>query len=358
MSNTPFNVPLLVEKGVWQDWRGFHPGGHGWRHNINLAGISKVAIHHSVTSLSGNAKKDIDLIWKIHQGNGWGGIGYNIIVTSEVKNGFAVAVYVGDFANARAHTPNQKGAFGIRAGYGNNHILGVCVVGTYHTGTAIPLAQRRTLKAIAEELIFNEDQRLPGLGNSWSSLVGHGECDWTQCPAGSFWNRERAAIINVAYPKPPTPPPPQRPEYETTWDAYTPTRPMVATRLVKLYDPVTQTFVKDAEYPAGHLFAYVAGRYKFKDKWYYRTQWSLENGKWHGIEAAALVEPPPPPKPTPAPPIPDPGPDPDPVPPLPPDSGTTPYPLPGEEAWWKNVVEVMASALASLFRKLFKSKED
>lgn len=203
-SNTPFYVPKLLEKKAWLDWRGSYAGGYGWRHNISLSGIKQVAHHHSVTTPTKNATRDVQTIFNIHKNNGWGGIGYNFIVTSEEVNGFAKTVYVGDLANARAHTPNNKGAHSIRAGYGNNHIIGICVVGSFHTGKLPTTAQLRSLHYLTEELIYRENTRLPQIADSWGkSMHGHQEFDWTQCQTNqpAKWDK---LVIETKEPAPPT----------------------------------------------------------------------------------------------------------------------------------------------------------
>lgn len=216
MANTPFYVPKLLEKGVWLDWRGAYAGGYGWRHNIALAGITRVALHHSVTSPTKNATKDVQTIYNIHRNsNGWAGIGYNFIITSEEKGGFAKVAYVGDLANARAHTPNTKGAFGIRAGYGNNHIIGICFIGSFHTGKLPTTAQLRSAHYLVEELIFKENARLPGIADNWNRQCGHKECDPTQCPANQLARlKELVRVTKEPAPKPkPDPKPAPKPPY-------------------------------------------------------------------------------------------------------------------------------------------------
>lgn len=187
MSNVVFYVPKLQDKGVWLDWRGSFKGGYGWRNDIALSGIKKVVLHHSVTTPTKNATKDVQTLFNIHvNGNGWGGIGYNFVVTSEEKDGFAKVAYVGDLGSARAHAPNDKGAFGIRAGYGNNHLIGICFIGSFHTGALPTKAQLRSAHYLVEELIFKENARLTGIGDTWDNLRGHQEFDYTACPSNQL----------------------------------------------------------------------------------------------------------------------------------------------------------------------------
>lgn len=187
MSNVPFYVPKLKEKGAWLDYRGTFKGGYGWRHNINLAGIKYPVAHHSVTTPTRNAMRDVQTLFNIHVGgNGWGGIGYNFVITSEEVNGFAKVAYVGDLGSARAHTPNTKGVLGIPAGYGNNHLIGICFIGSFHTGKLPTVAQLRSAHYLFNELIAKENARLPGIADSWGSIRGHKEFDWTACPSNQL----------------------------------------------------------------------------------------------------------------------------------------------------------------------------
>jgi len=185
MSKTDFYAPLLLEKGAWLDWRGIYSGGYGWRGDRPLTSISKIVIHHTVTEPSKNAKTDVDLIEKIHvNGNGWGGIGYHFLITSEEVNGYAKVAYVGDIGSIRAHAPDSKGTF-CPKGTGNYYFLGISIVGKLHE-VAPTEAQKRSLNELCKELIYEEDTRLP-LIRTWADVVGHWDVDPTACP-GNKWD--------------------------------------------------------------------------------------------------------------------------------------------------------------------------
>jgi hypothetical protein len=182
MSKTNFSVPSLPLRTVYEDYRDNYKGGYGWRTNIDLAKVQFVAIHHTVTKPKNNLKAEVDEVFNIHtKTRGWGGIGYNFIVSTEVDSatGFARCAYVGDLGSARAHTPNAKGAFGIRKNAGNAHILAICIVGDFSNSQPSD-AQLRTVHEIAKELIFNEDKRLPAL-KDWNNLKRHKDFDPTVC---------------------------------------------------------------------------------------------------------------------------------------------------------------------------------
>lgn len=181
MSNFSFIVPKLRDAGAWLDWRGKYEGGYGWRGSRDVAKANFVVAHHSVTNPTGNAEVDVNTVANIHlNGNGWGGIGYHFIITSEEVNGYAKVAYVGDLASVRAHTPNTRGAFNLAAGYGNNYLIAACFVGQNHLNVPTP-AQIRSANALFGEMLFNEKHRMPTLSGGWDDLKAHYDFDWTKC---------------------------------------------------------------------------------------------------------------------------------------------------------------------------------
>lgn len=290
MSNTVFYVPELQKNKAFVDWRGNYPGGYGWRHATSLSNITRVANHHSVTSGTKSAKADVDRLWQIHRNNGWGGIGYNFVVTTEEKNGYAVVAYVGDLGNARAHTPNAKGAQGISAGFGNNHIIGICAIGSFHTGKLPSLAQRRSIKLLNEELIFKEPQRLPKIPSTWNTFLEHLDFDWTQCATGGSASNKKKfkdAIVNVAMPKPPAPPKPKKPEWESsfTTKGYPKKLTLYSDTYNINFDSGDKTVLKKG------VVVDISGEMKRNGDLYYRTVWSTNNNIWAGIPAKAFIKP-------------------------------------------------------------------
>ena len=183
MATVNFKVPFLVEKGVWYDKRGSVRRGYGWRYNINTHNVSKIALHHTVTPALGNMNKELAHLDSVT--TRFGGIPYNIVIFTEKKNGYAKAAYVGDLGSARAHTPNKKGAFGIRKGHGNTYILSLAFIGDFSGGKLPSDAQLRTAHEIVKEFITNEGIRFPKI-NSWSDVRGHREFDYTYCPTSSL----------------------------------------------------------------------------------------------------------------------------------------------------------------------------
>lgn len=198
MSNVLFNVPKLVENGAWLDYRNQYPGGFGWRYDRALSAIKFAANHHSVTNPSYNAKQDCNTLWNIHRSNSWGGIGYHFVITSEEVTGkdglrYAKVAYVGDIGSVRAHTPNTKGALGLRAGYGNEDLVAAVMIGQLHIHQPTD-AQIRSAHWLYRELIQEEPQRLPSLrGDLTSKLHGHKDFDATACPGD--WASQKHRIV-------------------------------------------------------------------------------------------------------------------------------------------------------------------
>lgn len=204
MSNIAFYTPRLKDNGAWLDYRSQYPGGYGWRYDRALTKIKYAANHHSVTQPSGNAKKDVDQLWAIHKGNGWGGIGYNFVITSEEITGkdglrYAKVAYVGDIGSVRAHTPNTKGAGGLKAGYGNEDIVAACMIGMLHQKNPTD-AQIRSAYWLYRELITQEKSRMPNLyGSLNAKLQAHQTFDPTACPGNWAWQKDKI----VKYTDPP-----------------------------------------------------------------------------------------------------------------------------------------------------------
>lgn len=321
MNDTPFYVPRLVAEGAWLDWRGEYPGGFAGFGSRALNEIRFAAPHHSVTNPTGNAKKDVDTLYNIHAANGWGMIGYNFVVTSEVTpSGFAKVAYVGDIASVRAHTVNSKGAMGMAAGLGNRYIVAACMIGQNHV-TMPTQAQLRSMKLLMEELLFFENERLPNLWPQWDDMQPHYVWDWTQC---NGMPHIRQAIIDEAIPakieapapKPTPTPAPAGVKYET-----------IAPKTVELKRPANLWNFnfnewRDAkavrEYPAGHKIDVVAIATNALGGRYYMTAHSYNGGSitatngFNVDDARDYLAPVPEPIPTPAP-SPAPTPTPEPV---------------------------------------------
>jgi hypothetical protein len=210
MSNFPFYEPTLQNAGAFHDLRSRHAGGFGWRGDRPSNQIKKIVVHHTVTNPKGNMLREVDEVAQIHlNSNGWGGIGYHIIISTETINGFAKVAYVGDVLSVRAHAVNSKGVLGFTQNAGNYWFLGISIIGRFDQGVMPSIEQLRSLKLVIEELLYHEDARLPSLAN-WNDVIAHKDVDYTACPGD--WNRMKPLIMNTDVKGGSTPVPTPKPE--------------------------------------------------------------------------------------------------------------------------------------------------
>lgn len=180
MGHFNFEPSVLDSKNAWKDYRRMYSGGFGWRGSVPYSELRYIALHHTASSKTGNAKKDVDRVSREHITNrNWGGIGYHIIITSEEVNGYAVTCYTGDIGTIRAHATNSKGKFGIPVNKGNNFLIGICMVGNFVTEMPSD-AQIRSAHEVIKELIFNQSSLTQF--KDWNNLKGHSDFDYTACP--------------------------------------------------------------------------------------------------------------------------------------------------------------------------------
>lgn len=268
-----FNVPKLVKAGAWIEYKG--NGAANWRGFRDHKGVVGVVAHHSVTPQKNNAAMEVEYIRHIHMNiNKWGGIGYNIIITSEVVNGYAKAYLIGDLASIRAHTPNMKGTNGWQAGAGNWYLIGICMVGELHKYNPKP-EQIKTFKAIAEELIYNEDARFPHL-KDWSNLYSHKNFDYTECSGNFDWQKQAIINADISDPKPT----PVEPEWKKGWikkeEQFSPQKEY---KLYSILDgAVVETYQAEGK-KVGTMYQ--------KEGWR-MTEWSYTNNKPNAFKVGEL----------------------------------------------------------------------
>lgn len=213
MSNFPFYEPKLKDAGAFHDLRGRHGGGYGWRGSRPSNEIRKITVHHTVTNPRNNMLREVDEVAQIHKNhNGWGGIGYHFIISTEVVNGYAKVAYVGDVLSVRAHAINSKGLFGLTQNAGNYWFLGISIIGRFDQGAMPSSAQLKSLKLLISELLYQEDHRLPSL-RSWDDVIGHKTTDYTACPGD--WDRMKPLIMNTDVNNGSTPKPDPKPTPNT-----------------------------------------------------------------------------------------------------------------------------------------------
>lgn len=211
-----FYVPSLEQKGAWKEITSTAEGGANWRGLRYYKDTSKIAIHHTVTHAVRNWRTEVDVVRRIHMvTNGWGGIGYNFIISSQESNGYAITAKIGSMASIRAHAPNSKGIAGIPVNHGNYYILGISFIGMLHINRPTD-AQLRSAHELVKELIYREDARLPKLAN-WSDMMAHKDFDATACPGDWAWQKPRI-ISPPPISQPPPPPDPCEAEIKKAVD--------------------------------------------------------------------------------------------------------------------------------------------
>jgi len=193
MSDFKFNVPKLLEKGAWFDYR-FLKGGYISRGNRDLNKVSTLFIHHTVTNQEKNLDKEVRYVHYLHTDiRKFNSIGYNFIVSSEEINGYAKVAYTLDLIQIGYHTANIKGCKGVPARLGNVYGTGIAIVGNF-VNVNPTNAQLRSIHELINELIYQEDIRLPLLKN-WDVMIPHYLADATACPGN--WNNYKPLVIDA-----------------------------------------------------------------------------------------------------------------------------------------------------------------
>lgn len=285
MSNIAFIVPKLRDNGAWVDYRGTFTGGYGWRYDRALSQIKYAVNHHSVTNPSKNAKQDAQTIFNIHKNAGYGGIGYNFLITSEEVKGkdglmYAKVAYTGDIGSVRAHTANTKGGKGLRAGYGNEDLVAACMIGQLHLKNPTQ-AQIRSAYWLYRELIQEEPSRLPNLkGTLNNKLTTHADYDPTQCSGN--WGWQKPQIVNYKDPAATT----------VTSTAFNPAKRFKVTASTTLVNIPANTKYTDTIYKAGSVIEDIVEMFEYSDgKKFYRAKYARDGAKkMYGFEASKLQE--------------------------------------------------------------------
>lgn len=285
MSNTVFYVPKLRYNSAWLDWRSSYPGGNGWRYDRSLSKIFYAANHHSVTNPTGNAKKDVDTLWNIHKANGWGGIGYNFVITSEEVKGkdglmYAKVAYVGDIGSVRAHTTNAKGVKNIPKGYGNEYIVAACMIGQLHLKNPTA-AQIRSAHWLYRELIQEEGARLPNLkGALKDRLTSHKDWDYTECSGNWAW--QKGQIVNYKDPV----------KVTVKYTDFSAKRCRVVRNSTMINIPSGTKYSTSRVYEVGEVIEDIVQRVDYSDgKSFYRTKYARDSAKsMYGFPINALEE--------------------------------------------------------------------
>ena len=166
------------------DLRPRYPIALAWpRLAYTLSKLDHIAIHHSVTptpSASATQSTEtsiLDAIHRHHLGRGFGGIGYH----EEV------------FPSGRAYQSCKLTQWGANVGGHNDHLYGVCVIGTYTNGPASSKAIEAAAVAV-DHIDRFLGRKLP--------LAPHHRWTSTACPAQV--NGQISGIRAALAPPPPT----------------------------------------------------------------------------------------------------------------------------------------------------------
>lgn len=190
MSDTPLNIPSLIARGKWNDYRDEIWGdSYNWNWVRLWSQLKYVVIHHSVTKHEATP----DDIALLHKARGWAGIGYHFVIDKA-----GIVYYVGDISTARANVANL-----------NEQVIGICLIGDFTK--YLPSDEQIMSAHDLANFFFFEAPSLPTL-KGWDQLVGHKDLDATGCP-GSSWPidmRDRV-IKRLIYSPQPTPIPPVPP---------------------------------------------------------------------------------------------------------------------------------------------------
>ena len=199
MADTPLYIPILRERGKWNDYRmGIWGNSFTWFKDRSWETIKHVVLHHSVTNPTNNHQADVDYIAELHRRRGWGGVGYHFIITKD-----GMVWYVGDISTQRANVADL-----------NHLVIGICLVGDF---TKSNPSDDQIISAHDLCKFFIDE--MPQLVNvsGWSEgLKGHKELQATQCP-GTYWKGVGDSIYERIKNRIPYTPQPQ-PEPVIDWE--------------------------------------------------------------------------------------------------------------------------------------------
>ncbi len=237
-----------------------YPIAIAWPRLLYGAGkVDAIAIHHSVTPTPSATATEadelaiLDAIHRYHVSRGFGGIGYHLCV----------------FPSGRVYLVSRLSQWGANVGRNNNHIRGICFIGTFVD--ILPSSQH--LIAGAEAVfyidVYEKARDLCSPHSKWTS---------TACPSRVA---EKVLLLNGRSLYPPD-------VSDPIWNmirAIT-KKGVMLYRDVDLVSLATKKPIK--RLPAGTGIS-VSGIYSGT---HYLSTWSMTNRKPNGFEIAATVKPP------------------------------------------------------------------
>lgn len=268
--------------------------------SFNWSGVEPTAAKKSLVfhhSASDAPAEDGFSIAEYHVNhNGWGGIGYHLVITRSdypgragYTNPGAQIQYVGDLGTYRAHVANQ-----------NPGRVGICFVGN------TPDAEQLRLGRQLVDFLIAPNNILPSI-NFYSQVTVHRLVpeQSTACPGDDYGNW-LPYLQGGAEPFAPPPPPPvvpepvivpvqipvetgdNRPEYERTWTPEILPPKVVAVASADVYDFLTNTVA--IKLPGGTPINDIAGVFSINGSVYVRTKYSLDHNKWNGVLLSELKD--------------------------------------------------------------------
>lgn len=180
MARIDLSIPSLGDKFI--DLRDSLPGdSFNWSWVRALSQVQYLAIHHSAGA---DTQTPFDIATEHISKNGWGGIGYHFLISSDGR-----VYYVGDISTARANVANL-----------NDAVIGICLIGNFVSGRYPSNEQLDSAHKLCDFFINN----YPDLVNlaSFEQVLGHKDLpnQATNCP-GDSWESWRAVIVSGINPE-------------------------------------------------------------------------------------------------------------------------------------------------------------
>jgi hypothetical protein len=285
----------LASAGFIEDVRDPVAGdSYSWSGIEPAAAKKSIVIHHS--GVHSRNHEDAFSVANYHvNNNGWGGVGYHLVIRHDSHPKGAGVEYCGDLLTYRAHVLNN-----------NPGRIGISLMGDLtqeKPGRNQLLLARRLI-----DFLLAPNNLMPSL-NYYSQIIGHGmiagqstACPGYQAPWFHDWydylRSERpfpdhfyAAPAPAPQPvpvvvAPPAPPADNRPEWEKTWTPQIFPAKVVAVPSADVFSFPQNKVVKSL--PGNELVKDIAGAFTVAGQLYYQTQYSASKGLFNGILATNL----------------------------------------------------------------------
>ncbi len=172
------NYPQIISR---EQWGNPEPNWSEW--TPEYAKLTRVILHHTATTESGDSYADMRAIWYYHAKTlGWGDIGYHYVVDSQGR------IFEGRYYDKAYARQNRVEVIGGHA-YGNNYgTVGVSMIGNYQVSTPTTQALNSMARITGYKLApYKIDPS--GNGPSGEAVVGHYQVYSTSCPGVNIINQ-------------------------------------------------------------------------------------------------------------------------------------------------------------------------